>query len=75
MPDREAAPTVRSLVGSIAFVLVVPWLVWVLVELFTGGFGGGVPELLVVWLTWFVGIAVVVRSWRRRRREAQRPPT
>ena len=60
--------SLESKLGSSVLVITVPWLLLVVLGLFTGSFDLGTPELLLIQLVWLVGLVWVWRPrWMRRR--------
>jgi len=60
-------------VSSIGLVIFVPLLLLLLIGVFTGGFGVGTPELVLLNIIWVVGIVWVTVSWLVRRKKSGRP--
>jgi hypothetical protein len=71
--SRSTGPSVWSLVSSIGLVIFVPLLLLLLIGVFTGGFGVGTPELVLLNIIWVVGIVWVTVSWLVRRKKSGRP--
>ena len=71
--SADPRPTVWSLVSSLGLVYFVPQLLLFVAGMLTGGFGIGVPELVLLTLVYAVGIPWVIIRWVSRRRHSATP--
>lgn len=60
----EGKRTLESKMTSTILVITVPVLLLAIIGLFSGSFGIGLPELILLWVIWMVGLLWV--WWPRR---------